>query len=145
MGKWYEKKVHTYQQHISSLIPCGLLGGGGVRDDCSGYVSACLQYFGAFKKGLTTSSSGFNSDKKIASILEANKFKKLSYSWETVQPYDIIAYNGHVEILAEKGELPKSWGWGSVHDGINGHAGMPAGTGYKPKGNTYKTIWRYIG
>lgn len=142
MGKWYEKNVHEYNQ--SGWISCDLLGGTKVRKDCSGYVSACLQLFGTFNKGFVTNSGGFNSNNSIASILSKGGFKKLTYSWETVQPYDIIAYNGHVEILAEKGEHPKSWGWGSTHDCINGHACMPAGTGKKPKGTTYKTIWRHI-
>lgn len=141
MGKWYEKNVHEYNQ--SAFIACDLLGGTKVRKDCSGYVSACLQLFGTFKKGFVTNSGGFNSNASVASILSNGGFKKLPYSWETVQPYDIIAYNGHVEILAEKGEHPKSWGWGSTHDCKNGHACMPAGTGNKPKGTKYKTIWRH--
>lgn len=142
MGKWYERNVHEYNQN--AMIACDLLGGTKVRKDCSGYVSACLQLFGTFKKGFITNSSGFNGDASVASMLSNGGFKKFPYSWNTVQPYDIIAYNGHVEILAEKGEHPKSWGWGSTHDCMNGHACMPAGTGKKPKGTTYKTIWRHI-
>jgi hypothetical protein len=119
-----------------------------VADDCSGFVSACLQYFGVFKNGQVTNSNGFTSDANIAKTLEAGKFARMKYSWETVQPYDIISYNGHVEILAEKGDNPKSWGWGSVHDNNyqgDGKPGMPAPTGSKPKGSTYTNIWRYIG
>lgn len=141
MGKWYEKNVPEYSQSKTSLCP---LIGTNVRWDCSGYVSACLQLFGTFKKGFITNSSGFNGDASVASMLSNGGFKKLPYSWETVQPYDIIAYNGHVEILAEKGEHPKSWGWGSVHNCKDGNACMPARTGKKPKGTTYKTIWRHI-
>jgi hypothetical protein len=48
-------------------------------------------------------------------------------------------------LVGEKGESPKSYGWGSVHDGKGGRSGMPAKTGPKPKGNTYTTIWRYVG
>ena len=156
MGKWYEANIHTYQgktppnkgSGTRKMYNCDLLGGK-VGDDCSGYVSACLQYFGVFKKGYITNSGGFVRNTDVANMLQNGKFKKLSYSWDNVQPYDIIAYNnggsGHVEILAEKGEHPKSWGWGSVHDGQNGRAGMPAGTGDKPKGSTYTVIWRYIG
>lgn len=143
MGKWYEANVHEYNQ--SAMIACDLLDGGKVRKDCSGYVSACLQYFGAFKKGYITNSTGFVADSNVAGMLNNAGFRKMTYSWDTVEPYDIIAYKGHVEILAEKGERPKSWGWGSTHDCKNGHACMPAGTGNKPKGNTYTTIWRYVG
>ena len=143
MGKWYEGHVDKYSQ--SETTGCTLLDGAMVRKDCSGFVSACLQLFGTFKKGFMTNSSGFNSDASVASMLTNGGFKKLPYSWETVQPYDIIAYSGHVEILAEKGEHPKSWGWGSLHDCKNGRACMPAGTGKKPIGSTYKTIWRHVG
>ena len=156
MGKWYEANVHTYQKNTPpskgsgsrKAYNCDLVGGN-VYDDCSGYVSACLQYFGTFNKGFVTTSAGFTTDSGVASKLEKGNFKKLSYSWDTVQPYDIISYCGHVEILAEKGETPKSWGWGSVHDGKT-YSGktrdvMPAKTGNKPKGNTYKVIWRYMG
>lgn len=141
MGKWYETNVHEYNQ--KGWSNCALLNGTKVRHDCSGYVSACLQYFGAFKNGFVTSSSGFNQGADIYDILKSKGFTKLDYSWNVVQPYDIIAYNGHVEILAEKGEKPKSWGWGACHDGKNGHSGMPASTGPKPKGDEYKSIWRY--
>jgi hypothetical protein len=120
---------------------------GKVGDDCSGFVSACLQYLGAFNNGYMTNSAGFVGDKNVASKLERAGFVKLNYSWDNVKPYDIIAYNKHVEILAEKGDIPKSWGWGSVHDGrtYNGDTRdvMPAKTGKKPKGDTYKVIWRY--
>ena len=149
MGKAYENNIHTYQSSNPGNKGTGKrkqyqVEGINVYDDCSGYVSACLTKFGAFKNEVP-SSRGFVGDSNIASILEKNKFQKMPYSWNDVQPYDIIAYNGHVEILAEKGDSPKSWGWGSVHDGQNGRSGMPAKTGNKPKGNTYTTIWRYMG
>lgn len=145
MGKWYEKNVSTYG---ATTTNCPLIGGS-VRNDCSGYVSACLQYMGVFDKKTITSSAGFTNDQKIAQILEKGGFRKLKYSWAAVEPYDIISYRnsgeGHVEILAEKGASPKSWGWGSVHDCKGKNACMPANTGDKPKGNTYTTIWRYMG
>jgi hypothetical protein len=146
MGKWYEKNIHEYNQ--SAFANCPLIGGN-VRKDCSGYVSACLQYMGVFDKGKITNSGGFTNDQKIAQILEKGGFRKLRYSWAAVEPYDIISYRngdkGHVEILAEKGDSPKSWGWGSTHDCQGKRACMPANTGDKPKGNTYTTIWRYMG
>ena len=155
MGKWYEANVHTYQGNRPPakgsgnrrMYDCPLTNGK-VADDCSGFVSACLQYFGVFKNGQVTNSNGFTGDANIAKTLEAGKFARMKYSWETVQPYDIISYNGHVEILAEKGDSLKSWGWGSVHDNNyqgDGKPGMPAPTGSKPKGSTYTNIWRYIG
>lgn len=142
MGKWYESNVHEYNQ--SGWSSCDLLSGTRVRHDCSGYVSACLQYFGTLKKGVVFSSCEYTTSSKVSDLLKSGGFTKLNYSWDIAQPYDIISYCGHVEILAEKGEHPKSWGWGSCHDCRNGHACMPAGTGQKPKGSTYKVIWRYM-
>ena len=156
MGKWYERKVHTYQKNTPPSkgsgsrkgYDCDLIGGN-VYDDCSGYVSACLQYFGIFDKSFVPVAAGFTTDSGVASKLEKGNFKKMPYSWDTVQPYDIISYCDHVEVLAEKGNTPKSWGWGSVHDGKT-YSGktmdvMPASAGKKPKGDTYKVIWRYMG
>lgn len=153
MGIWYKNNIHTYQTQTSGkatgkrkMYPCTVGNwSGSVGDDCSGYVSACLQYFGAFKKGQAPGSCGYVSDAGVAKALQNAGFRKLTYSWDSVQPFDIIAYCGHVEILAEKGDSPSSWGWGNIHDGINGHAGMPAKTGKKPKGSTYKVMWRYVG
>ena len=160
MGKWYQANVHTYQSNTPPskgsgsrrMYNCSVGDWKGkVADDCSGFVSACLQYFGAFKSGFIPSSAGFTKGSDVASALSSKGFTKLAYSWDAVQPYDIISYNngksGHVEILAEKASSPKSWGWGSVHDGQT-YGGktrdiMPAKTGDKPKGTTYTTIWRY--
>ena len=143
IGKWYEANIHNYNQ--SRYTFCNLTNTK-VRHDCSGYVSACLQYFKAFNNGLTTSSAGFTSEEKIARILEKNGFRKIAYSWDEVQPFDIVSHGSHVEILASKNRPIKDWGWGSCHDGINGNAGMPANADSKAyTNNKYKVIWRYVG
>lgn len=138
MGKWYESNIHTYSQKTYSS--CDLIGAR-VRHDCSGFVSACLQYFGAFTKGKIVGSCDFTTNDSIEKILTNSGFRKLSYSYDKAEPFDIISYCGHVEILAEKGKSPKSWSWGSCHDCRNGHACMPA---FMNKKN-YKIIWRYVG
>lgn len=143
MGKWYEKNIHSYSQ--TSFTPCPLLNGVKVRHDCSGYVSACLQYYGVIKNNAIYNSTMYTNDSGVSDLLTSSKFSKLTYSWDDVKPYDIISYSGHVEILAEKGDKPKSWGWGSCHDGFGKNPTMPAPTGNKPKGKTYKVIWRYMG
>lgn len=140
MGKWYEENIHRYSHNY---VSCNILNGSKVREDCSGYVSACLQLFGKFKLGYNPRSKEFAYGTNVAKILTEGGFTKLEYSWEIVQPYDIISYDGHVEILAIKANSPKSWAWGNVHDCRNGHDCMPSRTGALPKGKTYKTIWRY--
>ena len=155
MGKWYEANIHTYQRNQPPskgsgnrrYYDCPLINGK-VGDDCSGYVSACLQYFGTLKKGLAFASKEYTYSSNVASLLKSGGFTKLKYSWDIVQPYDIISGPGHVEILAEKGDTKaKSWGWGSVHDGRT-YGGktrdvMPAKTDNRPWTNWYKTIFRY--
>lgn len=64
-----------------------------VRQDCSGYVSACLQVYGA--QSATWSSHQFTDASSIPG------FTKYAWSgWGNLAPGDIIAYHGHVEIFA---------------------------------------------
>ena len=144
MGKWYESNIHNYNQ--SQYTSCPLLGGQKVRHDCSGFVSACLQYFGAFKKGFLTTSKGFVGDSSVSNMLTNGGFRQLKFSWDKAQEYDIVALNGHVEILASKASPIKDWGWGTCHDGRNGHQGMPANAiSDRYIKNKYLKIWRYLG
>lgn len=158
MGKWYEANIHTY--HLTGIPYKCPLTNGEVYDNCSGYVSACLQYFGTFKVGERFPSAEFTTSSKVADKLEAGGFKKLDYSWDIVQPYDIVSYCGHVEILAEKSNHPKSWGWGAIHDNNyngDGKYGMPAPSRKDPlnmdnkpipqdcETKLYRVIWRYMG
>lgn len=65
-----------------------------VRPDCSGFVSACLMYYGSLNS--TISSSAFTT---LGSL---EGFTKSSWpGWENLQAGDIIALNGHVEIFAQ--------------------------------------------
>jgi hypothetical protein len=80
--------------------------------------------------------SDYLSNRAVADTLSKKGFKKMSGS--NPQPFDIMAKNGHVEIYAGNN---KSWGWGSCHDGKNGHPGMPAPMNKGP----YSVIWRYVG
>ena len=66
-----------------------------VRWDCSGFVSACLQVYGSFKKGHTTNSTGFVGMKKLSGFTPMNWC-----GWDKLQEGDIIARKGHVEIFA---------------------------------------------
>ena len=148
MGKWYEQNIHNYNQ--GQYTRCNLTNSS-VRHDCSGFVSACLQYFGTFKKGRTENSGTFTRGADVAKVMQNGGFRKMSYSWDAVQPFDIVSFNnggkGHVEILASKSDPIKDWGWGSVHDCSKGkNACMPAvADGNRYKKNVYTVIWRYMG
>ena len=71
-----------------------------VRDDCSGFVSGVLNFYGAFSNSYMTSSRGFVSDSGVAKKLQDAGFVKKSFtSWDDLVQGDIIALNGHVEIF----------------------------------------------
>ena len=153
MGKWYEKNIHTYlglteqtkNYNTSSRYDCPLTNAK-VRDDCSGFTSACLNLFGL--SGFLTSSGGFATDSNVGNQLESAGFQKLTYSKESLQPYDIYTHGpqngarfGHVEICASQN---KQWGWGNVHDGLVGPrnkkgVGLPCGW----SSGSYTHIWRH--
>ena len=138
MGKWYEANVHRYaaDAHTYTTPPCSLLGGQGVRWDCTGYVASCLQLFGVLPRGYWISSEmGADPNGDFAKKCCKGGFKQMRYPGPSgLQPYDIVCvFEGkskgkqhHAEIYA--GTLNgkhKAWSWGNVHDGINGHQGMP--------------------
>lgn len=90
----YAKSGTTYHADNSHMITISLNGKTRtVRPDCSGFVSACLQFYGSL--GTTLSSSGF------VTLQSLKGFTKAKWpGWENLQPGDIIAMNGHVEIYA---------------------------------------------
>lgn len=143
MGKWYEANIHVYENW--NTVSCPLLGGGQIRRDCSGFTSACLRLFGI--NGFNTNSGGFASSSSVASSLTAAGFIKMPFNTSILQPFDIYTHAqqpgakfGHVEICASAG---KTWGWGSCHDGINGHQGMPSSWVAPSAKHPYSTIWRH--
>ena len=73
-----------------------------VRHDCSGYVSSCLYFFGAFRKNQMTTSWGFAKDGDIAKQLKASGFTKMDWpGWSSLKEGDIITQpNAHVEIFS---------------------------------------------
>lgn len=70
-----------------------------VRTDCSGFVSACLRYYGVMNDGANLNSSGFTDQNN--SVMQKSGFRPSAWvGWENLQEGDIIATNGHVEIFA---------------------------------------------
>ena len=140
VGKWYEANIHDYNQ--GGYDRCSVPLCGSVRHDCSGYVSACLRNAGIIKTTQIYRSGDFLVNGTAAPQLRQAGFVPIPYNINEVQPFDIIARNGHVEIYAGKvGNSMRSWSWGSCHDGRNSHAGMPA---YMSK-QAYVVMWRMGG
>lgn len=164
LGKWYQANIHTYwgsrsKPRAHNSPQCFNSPYGPTWDDCTGFCSTCLQVFGVFKKGKydgTYSGQGgqrFGSsdfarrDSPCGKLLIKGGFTCLPFSWSTVRPYDIISVyvkggNHHAEIYYGKiNGVDYSYGWGNVHDGINGHPGMP----HPSVKYNYQLIWRHNG
>jgi hypothetical protein len=155
-----------------------------VRDDCTGFVTACVLVY-IFNNGLFESLDGDLQDvvlswftnaptsdvwdsksnttknvENLRKIMIALDFEELDYTFETIQPFDIMSGNKpsagnfhHAEIYAgEDNGVHKSWAWGSIHDGSYNRAkkkhreGMPCFF-KSPKNNVsaYHTVWRKVG
>ncbi len=149
MGKWYAANVHTYIADAKTHGSCPLLGGHGVRYDCTGYLSSCLQLFGVVPRGYGISSEmAGNPQSDFGKRVAKAGFKVLKYNKSILLPFDIVAvFEGrgkgqqhHAEIYAGKvNGKDKSWTWGNVHD--NAHGGLPSSfANYR-----YKVIYRYDG
>ena len=147
MGAWYKDHIHTYQTGTDNhahgakgWFSCPLLNGEKVADDCSGYVQACLRLFGVNCPSITTSVMQSANFMKIMADAGFNHFFG-QFDKTNLQPGDIICGRAstHTEIYAGDGH---SWSWGSIHDGLNGHKGMPAPFCSIARKGGYVHCWR---
>lgn len=131
MGKWYESNIHTYQTGTDNhahgrkgWYKCPLVEGKDVADDCSGYVQACLNYFGVECPPITTATMNMDAFKKMMEDAGFTHYEG-KFDPSNLQEGDIICGGPatHTEIYAGDSH---SWSWGSIHDGQNGHQGMPS-------------------
>lgn len=130
---WYERNINEYNQ--SGFKDSGELGVGKVREDCSGFVSACLRKAGFVPMSFITSSHGILANGYDANKLKAAGFVPLAYDINKAKPFDILVRAGHTEIYAGN---KKSYNWGSVHNLAKG--GMPSATSHLKEG--YTIMWR---
>lgn len=68
-----------------------------VRTDCSGFVSACLQFYGV---NIPTQTSTTFTSSNLTQLSSAGFTKMPFTNWESLRAGDIISRNGHVEIFA---------------------------------------------
>ena len=130
MFDWYYNSIDTYQGNKSgkgsgtrSFYVCNLFDSGSnveVGDDCSAFVYACLAYAGFVDESTTKSAWGSSvfADETNSTLLKYfNPYHPDDYGNGVYKPRqgDILAYCGHVEIIAqvEPGNCA-SWSWGSV-------------------------------
>lgn len=147
MGQWYETNVHTYQgtrqkpRTGRKRYMCNIIDRY-VEDDCSSFVKACLYFFGITEIwDLHVSTSLMQPGSKFDNLIRSKGFKCIPYSYDILQPGDIICGGPatHTEIYAGNG---KSYSWGNVHDKTGNFQGMPCGF---CRTIDYKHIWRYTG
>ena len=146
MGKWYEQNIHTYQGKTQKpwagkhWYMCPLINEK-VADDCSGFVQACLKLFGIDCPIIATALMQEGS--VFMKLMENSGFTHYSGTFGpgNLQAGDIICGGAstHTEIYAGEG---KSWSWGSIHDGQNGHSGMPANFCKMDSRGGYIHCWR---
>lgn len=106
-----------------------------VRTDCSGFVSACLKYFGVLNDNVNLTST-LLIDKSNTSM-KATGFTPMSWSgWDSLQEGDIIAKQGHTEIFAyNKGDKHYVYNCGS-----DSSVNTPEAT--RNAYPSYNTVWR---
>lgn len=148
MGKWYEQNIHTYQNGSDGRAhnqkgwwQCPLINDK-VADDCSGFVQACLKYFGVSCPSITTATM---QQDQFMKMMENAGFKHYIgiFTPSNLQEGDIICGKGstHTEIYAGNN---KSWSWGSIHDGLGNHQGMPCNFCKMDRRGGYIHCWRKI-
>lgn len=154
MGDWYVANISTYQGGTSGnygtrkSYTCELLvkddgTSGTVQDDCSAYVTACMQLAGYHPIGGTVyCSRDFLEGGAAANILKNNGFVNigsLANNKDKLKKGDILAVNGHVEVFSHYGDSGQimSWSWGYIYS-----SGLPTDKGLPESGSQYTDIWR---
>lgn len=109
-----------------------------VRRDCSGFVTACLAFYGNVPYS-TTSLRSDNYAKGNSSVLKDSNFTMEKFkSFNDLRKGDIIAKSGHVEIFAANVD-----GNTYVYNvGSDSSANDPYATIHSYKENEYTTVWR---
>lgn len=148
MGKWYEANIHTYQTGTTGKamgkkgwFMCPLIGDK-VADDCSGFVQACLKLFGVNCPPICTADM---QNEKFMNMMQTAGFTHYSGQFDksNTQPGDILCGRAatHTEIMGDGGKV---WSWGNIHDGQNGHSGLPCGFANISSKGGYIHCWRKI-
>lgn len=140
---WWETNVHRYEMG-GVQKNCPILGGGNIKIDCSGFVSACLVKYGVKVYNPVAGCNAPNSDRLVndkitRKVMEEGGFTLMPNAdkGKSIQPFDILVTpNHHTEIAAEK--TGESYNWGNVHD--KAHGGMPSG--HAEFWRNCKWIWR---
>lgn len=143
------RKGRTY--YDCSLFPSGPRG---VGDDCTGFCWACIQYYWDLMHEQDPENCNQETYDEIMELtwgpasaawghpdgswpdkMAKYGFEVINYSLDSLQPFDMVmgsvdagADHGHGEIyVGTIGGKRKAFAWGNIHDGQDGHQGMPCG------------------
>jgi len=105
-----------------------------VRTDCSGYVTACLKFFGVIDDKANLVSNNY-ANPNTQALLKAGFSSHPFTSWDLLEEGDIIGVNGHVEIFAYNKD-GKHYVYNCGSD-KSCNSPIPTVTGHK----TYTTYW----
>ena len=107
-----------------------------VRTDCSGFVGACLKFYGVI--GDNDNYSSYTFAKRTDKNLSAAGFTSMAWNgWDSLVEGDIIAKNGHVEIFA-RNENGKHYVYNcGSNNSVNSAEATVTG-----HNSGYSTVWR---
>lgn len=155
MGLWYASHITTYEGNLTNTMgtrknyTCELLKNadgtdGYVQDDCSAYVTACLQLAGYHEVGGQVYCTwDFFEGKVAGEKLKAAGFECIGSTQDNagkLQEGDILLRDEHMEIFHhydEKGQM-YSWSWGDIYPNDLPHNMGDATYDY----NQYSCVWR---
>jgi len=105
-----------------------------VRTDCSGYVAACLKFYGVLGDK-TNITSSLTTDSNNSTMKSTGFTSRAFTSWNDLNPGDIISKSGHVEIFAYN-DGSKHYVYNCGSDS-SCNSSVPTGSSYK----SYTTVW----
>jgi hypothetical protein len=108
-----------------------------VRTDCSGFVGACLKYFGVLDDNTNTTSYMYANAN--SGVIKNTGFTPYAWSgWDSLTEGDIIGRDGHVEIFAYN-ENGKHYVYNcGSNASVNNPSSTPAAY------SAYTTYWRHM-
>lgn len=146
MGRWYGDNIDFYQggpdndhPHGKHGYSCPLLNGRLIYDDCSGFVQACLNYYGINNFPFCLTTTNMNTD-TFDKIMSENGFIHLTgiFNPTNSQPGDILC-GGPGTHTAIYGGNNLMWDWGN-----NRYRGKHGGMPIKWYSYKYINCWRKI-
>ena len=135
MGEWYCKTFGpegacAYYKYTPMVIPCELIPDlGNVRNDCTGFMAACVAYTSNTPVNSSCSGTLVNSyDYYKSAGWQGYSWKEYKKKYKHLSPGDFIVINGHAELVLSYNESDNTvehFGWGGWENRTNIHYKSP--------------------